>query len=102
MSQYLLWIVTVALKKRSRTKVSKFNCTLESIAVVYWRVYPSRKKDFWRISLRAKSTADITPDVLNSEEKDVRSRNDKFWEQLTGTVRNNKAATNSEDIMIQR
>ena len=29
-------------------------------------------------SLRAKSTADITPDVLNSEEDDVRNKNDKF------------------------
>ena len=79
--------------------VSKFNFTCESIAVVYWSMKSSRRIESWsRTSLRAKSTADITPEVLNSEEEDVKSRNDKFWEQLTWTASNNKVATNSENI----
>ena len=80
--------------------VNKINCTLESIAVVYWRVYPSRKKDFWRTSLRAKSTADITPDVLNSEEADVRNKNDKFWEQLTLQAVNNNISSSKAILIV--
>ena len=90
---------TVKYRIGTSWKLNKFNCTRESIAVVYWSMKSSRRIESWSItSLRAKSTADITPEVLNSEEEDVRSRNDKFWEQLTWTVSNNKATNNSENI----